>query len=344
MDGHLFDEILRGLANSRRTLLATVLAAAGARTGISALDAKKKKKKKKCARKCKDGCCTGKYGTCIKPAQQNSAQCGTGGEICRTNCGGGACGAGCDTCCANGLCLDVEEISNQQCGTGGETCFACPAGQACNAPGEGCCAIHGAACGGNGVQCCDQLFTRCGLGNICCGDNTAACEVDSDCCQDTPQVCDQGRCSVPTLAPCQPGQLCQRDFICPGALSLFRCCAVNGHTCQATRDCCEDEDICDGGICKRHVGDFCDETIICRDRYPHCVNGACRRCLDGQISTGSDEICCPSDRYCPNANEGRGACCENVGCCLPDEDGVECGLSEHMGEGQCGSGEYPPEH
>jgi hypothetical protein len=47
--------------------------------------------------------------------------------------------------------------------------------------------------------------------------------------------------------------------------------------------------------------------------------------------TGTDELCCPSAHSCSQANEGRGACCENRGCCVPNEDGVECGKSEFPG-------------
>lgn len=341
MDGHLFDALLRDFSNSRRFLLATALAATGVISWVSPSDAKKKKKKP-CKKKCKDGCCTGKHGKCIHPAQQSSTQCGTGGEICRTNCGGGACGAGCDTCCANGLCLDVEAISNTQCGTGGETCFACPSGQTCNAPGEGCCAVQGATCGADGVACCARLGITCGPDKVCCVSNGSPCEHDSDCCRNlSEQICDNGSCAVPSLASCQPGWICQGGFVCPGAATLFRCCAANGRGCTHDHDCCEDEDVCDAGVCKRKRGDVCNEDIVCVAAYPHCVLvtefGTCSRCPIDQVSTGTDEICCPLGKYCNNADGGRGACCENEGCCLgPDEDGVECGIREHVGTGSCG--------
>lgn len=88
MDGSQFDDLLRAFANSRRSLLASALAAAGAWT--AGAPAQAKKKKKKCAKKCAAGCCTGKYGKCLQPTQQSPTQCGTGGEICRSNCGEGA--------------------------------------------------------------------------------------------------------------------------------------------------------------------------------------------------------------------------------------------------------------
>jgi hypothetical protein len=337
MDGRLFDEFLRDFANSRRSLLGTALAAAAAITGFSATAAKKKKKKP-CKKKCKTGCCTSKYGKCIKREQQSSTQCGTAGEICRTNCEGlERCGpATCDGCCDGATC---EISSAAHCGRNGIACIACDAQEDCGSDGR-CCGLQGHTCGSDENCCLNRLCD----GGKCCSVVSGACGSDPDCCNPDHTICEDGQCRIRSGMACEPLQMCQGGFLCPGASSLFRCCSINGGGCTVDHDCCEDEDTCDGGICKRRVGDFCDETIICRDRYPHCVQGACRRCLDGQISTGSDEICCPSDRYCPNANEGRGACCEHVGCCLPDEDGVACGLREHVGEGQCGTGEYPPEH
>ena len=210
MDGRRFDNLLRSLTDSRRSLLGGALAGIAGLLGGASVGAKKHHKKKKpCKKKCKDGCCTGKHGKCIKPAQQSSTQCGTGGEICRsTGCGGGGCGAGCDTCCANGECVDAGQISNEQCGTGGQTCFACPVGQACNAPGEGCCARLGAECGSNSVECCT---TSAGVyaceDNHCCAPNhSPLCTENTDCC-DEEDVCDNGFCGRPEGASCVPGDV-----------------------------------------------------------------------------------------------------------------------------------------
>jgi hypothetical protein len=272
MDGRQFDDFLRHLSNSRRSLLGTALAAAGVITGLSATDAKKKKKKK-CARKCKDGCCTKKYGKCIKPAQQNATQCGTGGEICRTNCGGGgACGAGCEGCCANGECLDASQVSNEQCGTGGQACFACPAGQACNAPDEGCCARQGAACGNNGVECCSHLLVTCGPDNFCCVENGGACEQASDCCTDVPgQICDNGMCVVPTGNTCQPGWICEGGLSCPAS----NMCEV----CPEGQIICGGSGCCPSGNCCEHSGTCC--TFQC--------------CLSGDPENA---YCCPDENCC----------------------------------------------
>lgn len=334
MDGSRFDSLTRSFALSRRLILGSALAA-----GLSALAGNearaKKKKKTPCAKACKDGCCTTRFGKCIKPNQQNSTRCGADGEICRTNCGGGRCGAGCNTCCAAGECLDEEQISNEQCGINGETCFACPPGQTCNAPGEGCCARLGAACSASGAACCDRLGVTCGPNHVCCVENGHSCSQTTDCCDDL-DICDGGFCARQRLQQCTPGTiLCQTPLNCTTVGNIHRCCAANGADCSGDQDCCEDEDICQDGICKRNHGDICDDTIICRSDYPYCNSQACRRCPPDLVSTGTDELCCPPTRYCPNANGGRGACCANDGCCVPDEDGTPCGKLEFPGLQSC---------
>lgn len=256
MDGSQFDDLLRALSRSRRTILGASFAIVSGVAGLTVTDAKKKKKP--CAKKCKDGCCTGKFGKCIKPAQQTATRCGTGGEICRSNCGGGnACGAGCDTCCANGQCVDAEQISNEQCGINGQSCFACPPGQACNAPGEGCCARKGAECGTNGVECCSKFFETCGPDNFCCVENGGPCAQTTDCCDDE-DVCDGGQCGRPLGAACVPG-----DLICIPSLT----CNAGTLTCDP-RDCtipCAEEGrcsnyTCSGGLycCPTDVTDTCN--------------------------------------------------------------------------------------
>lgn len=107
MDGSQFDQLARALATVRTRR--TALAAAGgglAAPALARLDVSgKHKKRKKCAKKCRDGCCTSKFGRCIKPAQQNTSQCGTGGGICQNSC----------PCSAT---------------------LPCPAGQCCNGAGQ----------------------------------------------------------------------------------------------------------------------------------------------------------------------------------------------------------------
>lgn len=274
MDSRAFDDLLRSLTDSRRSVLGGSLAALGGLLGISAAQAKKKKKKKPCKKKCPDGCCTAKHGQCIRPAQQTPAQCGAGGEICRTNCGGsGSCQDGCDTCCAGDVCVDAGQISNDQCGTGGEACFACPPGQACNAPGAGCCALKGAACGSNGVTCCNEFSQIC-QSDVCCVRNGGGCEQTTDCC-DEADVCEGGQCGRPLAAPCVPGQLlcipslaCNPETLTCGPEDCTATCAelerCSEQVCLGVLNCCtqatfdecsESEDFCgcitEGGECTR---------------------------------------------------------------------------------------------
>ncbi len=232
MDGRRFDDLLRSLTDSRRSLLGGSLAAFAGLLVIATADAKKKKKKKPCKKKCKDGCCTKKFGKCIKPAQQTEDECGTGGEICHP-CISEPCGAGCDTCCANNEC--VAEISNEQCGIGGEACFSCPPGQLCNAPDPGCCAKPGEACGSNGVECCPTLFVTCGPNNECCVPNHNPCTETSDCC-DEEDICDNGFCGrqlgdscVPGSILCIPSLTCNGEGICAPPEDCTIPCAESGH-------------------------------------------------------------------------------------------------------------------
>lgn len=256
MDGRQFDDLLVSLSENRRSLLGAALGAALGLLGFAETDTKGKKKKKKCVKKCKDGCCTGKRGKCIQPAQQNATQCGTGGEICRTNCGGGVadtCGLNCATCCANGDCIDPSEISNAQCGAGGEACFACPSGQTCNAPGAGCCARKGATCRSNGAECCAFAGITCGPDNFCCVQSAStsflgSCDSDLDCC-DPIDVCQDGQCKRPEGATCQPGNLlCESPLGCISGIcdtineNCDTACAEKGHCefldCGGNQMCC----------------------------------------------------------------------------------------------------------
>jgi hypothetical protein len=277
MDGRDFDDLLRSLTESRRSLIGGALAALAGALGIRGTEAKKKKKKP-CKKKCRDGCCTSKHGKCIKLAQQTPTRCGTGGAICSANCSGTNCAQTCGTCCADGDCIDAGQISNEQCGVGGEACFACPAEQICNAPGEGCCAPIGATCD-SANDCCSNGGTLNCDDNQCCVPTAttaggAFCSEDDDCCE-ADDVCDIGQCRRPEGASCQPGDLlCQSPFTCNGGgicaspedctvpcaelercaeqvcLGVLNCCT------QATFDeCSGSEDFCgcitEGGECTR---------------------------------------------------------------------------------------------
>lgn len=234
MDGRLFDDLLRDFSNSRRTLLGTALTAAGAITGVASSDAKKKKKP--CKKKCKDGCCTSKKGKCIKPAQQSSTQCGTGGEICRsTNCGGGGeqCAETCEGCCAGDSCVMTD--SQTQCGRNGVDCFPCDDNQEC--AGTYCCGKPGHACASAG-ECCLTLDCE---DDKCCA-HFSACTKSADCCQLGAEViCDNNQCVIPTGDSCQPGWMCEGNLPCPGS-----------GICGDPGDCtvpCQDFGMCSPNVC-----------------------------------------------------------------------------------------------
>lgn len=265
MDGHLFDDLARNFVQSRRTLLGAL--AAGSALAAAAASAKKKKKKP-CKKKCKDGCCTGKHGKCIKPAQQSSTRCGTGGEICRTNCEGTVCDADCPGCCHGTTC--VESYSDAQCGAEGDACFPCAAGRTCI--GHACCGNLGSTCNGSDEFCCIGLGCE---DDACCVNNNQQCSESSDCCKlGAAQICDNGTCVIPNGSSCQPGWMCQGNLPCPGSgicgdpgdctvpcaelgqcsekicIDVLNCCT------QATFDeCSGSQDFCgcitEGGDCTR---------------------------------------------------------------------------------------------
>jgi hypothetical protein len=215
MDGRTFDTWLRTLTESRRSVLRGSLGLIAGMVGVSTIEAKKKKKK--CAKKCPDGCCTSTRGKCILPAQQNAEQCGTGGEICRTNCGGQSpplpetCGA---TNCQGGCCAGTtcEFSTHAHCGIGGAACVPCGATEDCFA-GK-CCGLTGHVCAGDGECCLNRL---CESGK-CCSPYSIACSKDSDCCDPDTLVCSNGECLIKNGQPCELLQRCQGNQPCPGSL------------------------------------------------------------------------------------------------------------------------------
>jgi hypothetical protein len=264
MDGPQFDDLLRALSRSRRSLAGTALAASGVIAGLSSTDAKKKKKKK-CAKKCPIGCCTSKTGKCIQPAQQSATQCGTGGEICRnTNCGGGGeqCAATCDGCCTGNTCVMTD--SQTECGRNGVDCFACDDNQEC--AGTHCCGKLGHECAGDG-ECCLTLGCE---DNACCA-TFSTCTQDADCCQlGSDVICDGGECRVKTGASCQPGWMCQGDLPCPGSGICEQCaegqivcgnagCCPSGNCCEHSGTCCTFQCCLSGDP----VHAYCCETENC---------------------------------------------------------------------------------
>ena len=117
MDDSRFDEMARSLTalRTRRTAVAALGAVFGA-PALAVLDTGARKKKKKhhkrkkpCAQTCGDGCCTSKFGSCVRPGQQSLGQCGTGGETCRSS----GCRCSASLPCPEGQCCD----GNGACGS-----------------------------------------------------------------------------------------------------------------------------------------------------------------------------------------------------------------------------------
>ncbi|MFN8674826.1 MAG: hypothetical protein U0Z70_00485 [Thermomicrobiales bacterium] len=101
MDASRFDHLARVLGAMRTRRAAATLVGAAVVAPLTAREhvaSRRKKRRKKCAKTCKDGCCTGKYGKCIQPAKQSVTRCGEGGEACRSS--------GCPECTADRPCPD----------------------------------------------------------------------------------------------------------------------------------------------------------------------------------------------------------------------------------------------
>lgn len=123
MDGSQVDRLARalGAVRTRRTAVAAFTGALAVPVLAESGASGKRKSRKTCAKTCKDGCCTSTRGKCIKPAQQSTSRCGTGGGICQSS--------GC-TCNAS---------------------RPCPAGQCCNAAGAcGACTVFATSTLGSG--------------------------------------------------------------------------------------------------------------------------------------------------------------------------------------------------
>ncbi len=124
MDRSRFDRLAQslGASHTRRTTLAAFASAlAVTLPGEFEVQGKRKRRKKKCAKSCKDGCCTSKFGKCVKPGQQSITQCGTGGGICQSSgctCSGNRpCPAG-QCCDGTGTCGECKVFATSTMGPG----------------------------------------------------------------------------------------------------------------------------------------------------------------------------------------------------------------------------------
>ena len=225
MDGSQFDDLLRAFTNSRRTVIASALALVGAQVAGPITAAKKKKKK--CAQKCQAGCCTGKYGKCLQPTQQSPTQCGTGGEICRGNCGTGG---GCGSCPAGQICQGgkcVKPTCTPACagkppcssdGCGG-ICQTCGAGQSCQ---NGAC-----ACPADKPHFCNNRCQECCGPDHCPKYGAQECDVDGT-----------GLCTCwEGLHMCEDGGLCW-DCCADGHFRGFGRAPEDGFYCKLENHSC----------------------------------------------------------------------------------------------------------
>jgi hypothetical protein len=126
MDGSRFDRLAQawGAVRSRRALLpvlgGALLAPVATGPGVNATIRKRRKHNRKCANTCKNGCCTSKYGKCVRPKQQTAELCGTGGERCRRT----GCGTQPETC-ADHTCSATTPCPTGECCSADGTCCAC---------------------------------------------------------------------------------------------------------------------------------------------------------------------------------------------------------------------------
>ncbi|MBL8917122.1 MAG: hypothetical protein JNM17_40830 [Archangium sp.] len=249
-----------------------------------------------------NGCCSG--GQCIPPSQQNSGQCGFGGQVCTScfpgsSCQGGFCQSLCDgMTCPNGCCdFNGQCIVNggpSACGSFGQFCNTCFPGQSC--VGGNCVGGFDGGFGGGG----GGFGGGAGGGPVGggpigggFGGGTAvgsACSTDSNCQPPFQQVC------LPqiTATGTTTGY--------PGGYCTARCTPMM----PCTSGVCIHETSSDPGSCKEQCFSPGGGQSSCRTGYVCAVGdtpipqliGWCRpRCTNGALAA------CPSGTTC-NMNTG----------------------------------------
>lgn len=218
MDGQRFDDLLRSLANSRRSLLGGTLAALAVRLSLTSAEARKKKrnKKKRCtAQNCAHGCCKSPNGPC---------------------------GSG---------------VVDSECGSGGKPCQVCQGTTSCREPELGaCCQLPGGSCAG--TRCCYERSgnVACIEGKCCIIHDGLGCTSSTECCEPTP-FCLNGKCSAGCFGEeemcgdtcCTGGKRCYGTVCCDPE---FGCAAANNGagSCCAHRNCCAPQQV--GCLCEFH--------------------------------------------------------------------------------------------
>ncbi|UCE60117.1 MAG: hypothetical protein JSU63_22070 [Phycisphaerales bacterium] len=246
-----------------------------------------------------------------------------------------------DNACTGGLPLECHSLDDQcnagLCDEDADACATEPAheGEPCDddlycTVGETCSA--GACDGGTALDCS-------GLDNQC---NLGVCDEDADACVREPTNLDQ---------PCNDGMFCTVDEACTA-----------GGSCGggAPRDCTEQDDHCNVGVCDdaidaclkkpAHVSETCDDGEICTLDDVCTDEGTCVgdsvMCVTDTDCRANDDIPCDASNGCETVCEdGFCVCGELRSLCLeaiptetlPSEDCFEAGeeflVNVQLGEG-----------
>ena len=206
MDGRQFDDVVRALTQSRRSVLGGVLAGVAGMLGVTDLGAKKKhNKKRRCtAQNCAHGCCKTPHGPCGSGVVDS--ECGSGGKPCQV-------------CRGTTHCLEPER------------------GGCCQGPSGDCSAT---------TSCCYEHagLTACVEGKCCIIHDGLACASSLDCCEPKP-FCIDGKCTSGCFGEesqcgescCEAGKQCFGTVCCDPE---YGCASANGGlgACCGSRFCC----------------------------------------------------------------------------------------------------------
>jgi hypothetical protein len=201
MDGRQFDDLLRTLTDSRRSILGGSLAAVVSWLGIAETTAKKKRKKREKKRRCNAQNCA--HGCCKTPH--------------------GPCGSG---------------VVDWECGFAGKPCKVCTGTTSCREPERGaCCQMPSGDC--TATRCCYEHAgqTACVDGKCCIIHDSFACKSSLECCEPTP-FCINGKCTAGCFEEVSRngGLQDSSDDCCAAACAEFGQCS--SHVCFGFTRCC----------------------------------------------------------------------------------------------------------
>lgn len=270
------------------------------------------------------GCSDGQECTVVCTCSSCKPACAD--RECGSDGCGGACTPGCGSgdVCVDGKCLCPPSCQGKQCGSdgcGGSCPPGCSGQDACV---EGACVCQPACqdrvcgadgCGGLCPPGCQGDMT-CVQGGVCaCTGDTFACGVH--CCA-TDQKCVDFACCTPKDCAALDKQCggpwddgCGGTVTCPECLSDSRC--TEGTCVKKT---------CGDGPCDADVGEDCESCPA------DCGCGDGETCVQGSISPGGKDACCPTPRACVHAMAVPDSiptiCCPEGQVCLPNDD---CGAA-----------------